>query len=611
MPSAVMVGRPEVATGVRRVRCTVRTAALRALRNTPAARLLGQRIGASAATASNVVASGGGPRRCGWPASGGGPIRWGRQPYPYRCHEGPATDVFDTLSDRLAATFKNLRGKGRLTEADIDATAREIRIALLEADVALPVVRAFIKQVKSRALGAEVSQALNPAQQIVKIVNEELIAILGGEIRRVHFAKQPPTVIMLAGLQGAGKTTLAGKLGHWLKQQKHTPLLVACDLQRPNAVTQLTVVGERAGVAVYAPEPGNGVGDPVRVARDSIDYAKTKQYDVVIVDTAGRLGIDAELMQQASDIRAAVQPDEVLFVVDAMIGQDAVATAQAFLDGVDFTGVVLSKLDGDARGGAALSVAHVTGRQIMFASNGEKVDDFDAFHPDRMASRILGMGDVLTLIEQAERTFSQAEAEQMASKLRGGGKEFTLDDFLSQLEQVRKMGSISKLLGMLPGMGQIREQINNIDDRDVDRVGAIIKSMTPGEREDPKIINGSRRARIAKGSGVTVTEVNNLVERFFEARKMMSRMANGQGMPGMPGIPGMGGGPRRQAKKQSKGKGRKRSGNPLKRAAEEKAAAERRANPAAQPGGAFGLGTGQGPADFQLPKEFKDLLPPE
>ncbi|MFJ6213188.1 signal recognition particle protein [Streptomyces sp. NPDC092296] len=520
--------------------------------------------------------------------------------------------MFDTLSDRLAATFKNLRGKGRLTEADIDATAREIRIALLEADVALPVVRAFIKQIKERAQGAEVSQALNPAQQIIKIVNEELIAILGGETRRVRFAKQPPTVIMLAGLQGAGKTTLAGKLGHWLAQQKHTPLLVACDLQRPNAVNQLKVVGERAGVHVFAPEPGNGVGDPVQVARDSIEYAKTKQYDVVIVDTAGRLGIDAELMQQAADIRTAVQPDEVLFVVDAMIGQDAVTTAQAFLDGVDFTGVVLSKLDGDARGGAALSVAHVTGRQIMFASNGEKVDDFDAFHPDRMASRILGMGDMLTLIEQAERTFSQAEAEKMASKLRGGGKEFTLDDFLGQLEQVRKMGSISKLLGMLPGMGQIREQINNIDDRDVDRVGAIIKSMTPIEREDPKIINGSRRARIAKGSGVTVTEVNNLVERFFEARKMMSRMASGQGMPGMPGIPGMGGGgPKKQAKKQGKAKGKQRSGNPLKRAAEEKAAAERRANPEAQPGGAFGLGPGQGPADFELPKEFRDLLPPQ
>ncbi|GGV33346.1 MULTISPECIES: signal recognition particle protein [Streptomycetaceae] len=522
--------------------------------------------------------------------------------------------MFDTLSDRLAATFKNLRGKGRLSEADIDATAREIRIALLEADVALPVVRAFIKQVKDRALGAEVSGALNPAQQIIKIVNEELINILGGETRRVRYAKTGPTVIMLAGLQGAGKTTLAGKLGHWLKSQKHTPLLVACDLQRPNAVNQLTVVAERAGVAIYAPEPGNGVGDPVKVARDSIEYAKQKQYDVVIVDTAGRLGIDAELMQQAADIRAAVNPDEVLFVVDAMIGQDAVTTAQAFLDGVDFTGVVLSKLDGDARGGAALSVAHVTGRQIMFASNGEKVDDFDAFHPDRMASRILGMGDMLSLIEKAEQTFSQAEAEKIASKLQGGGKDFTLDDFLSQLEQVQKMGSISKLLGMLPGMGQIREQINNIDDKDVNRVGAIIKSMTPAERTDPKLINGSRRLRIAKGSGVGVGEVNNLVERFFEARKMMSAMASGKGMPGMPGIPGMGGGAKKSGKKAQPAKGRKKSGNPLKRAQEEQAAAERRAlgpgagQQAPAQGGAFGLGAGKGPADFELPKEFKDLL---
>lgn len=527
--------------------------------------------------------------------------------------QGTRDDVFDTLSDRLAATFKNLRGKGRLSEADIDATTREIRIALLEADVALPVVRAFIKQVKERALGAEVSGALNPAQQIIKIVNEELIAILGGETRRVKFAKSGPTVIMLAGLQGAGKTTLAGKLGHWLKQQKHTPLLVACDLQRPNAVNQLQVVAERAGVAFYGPQPGNGVGDPVQVARDSIEYAKQKQYDVVVVDTAGRLGIDAELMQQAADIRAAVDPDEVLFVVDAMIGQDAVTTAQAFLDGVDFTGVVLSKLDGDARGGAALSVAHVTGRQIMFASNGEKVDDFDAFHPDRMASRILGMGDMLSLIEKAEQTFSQAEAEKIASKLQGGGKDFTLDDFLDQLEQVRKMGSISKLLGMLPGMGQIREQINNIDDKDVDRVGAIIKSMTPAERTDPKLINGSRRLRIAKGSGVQVGEVNNLVERFFEARKMMSAMASGKGIPGMPGIPGMGGGSKKSAKKAPAAKGKRKSGNPLKRAQEEAAAAERRAlgpgaGQAPDQGGAFGLGAGKGPADFELPKEFKDLL---
>jgi signal recognition particle subunit SRP54 len=516
--------------------------------------------------------------------------------------------VFDTLSDRLAATFKNLRGKGRLSEADIDATCREIRIALLEADVALPAVRAFIKQVKERALGAEVSGALNPAQQVIKIVNDELVNILGGETRRLRYAKTGPTVIMLAGLQGAGKTTLAGKLGHWLKEQKHTPLLVACDLQRPNAVTQLSVVAERAGVAVFAPEPGNGTGDPVKVARDSIEYAKQKQYDVVIVDTAGRLGIDEELMRQAADIRAAVNPDEVLFVVDAMIGQDAVTTAQAFLEGVDFTGVVLSKLDGDARGGAALSVAHLTGRQIMFASNGEKLTDFDAFHPDRMASRILGMGDILSLIEQAEKTFTQDEAAKMASKLSSkGGKDFGLGDFLSQLEQVSKMGSLSKLLGMMPGMGQMREQIANIDDRDVARVGAIIKSMTVAEREDPKIINGSRRARIAKGSGVHVSEVSSLVERFFEARKMMSAMAGGRGIPGMPGMPGMGGGAARKGKQQKQAKGKQKSGNPLKRAADQKAALERRTE-GPQGTSPFGPGASQLPDDFELPKEFKDLL---
>src|SRR5437764_2105647 len=348
--------------------------------------------------------------------------------------------MFDTLSDRLETVFKSLRGKGRLSEADIDATAREIRIALLEADVALPVVRQFISQVKQRASGEEVSKALNPAQQVIKIVNDELVAILGGETRRLQFAKQPPTVIMLAGLQGSGKTTLAGKLGHWLRENGHTPLLVAADLQRPNAVNQLQVVGERAGVAVYAPELGNGVGDPVKVARDSIDFARRAQHDMVIVDTAGRLGIDAEMMQQAADIRAAVEPQEVLFVVDAMVGQDAVNTAEAFRDGVGFTGVVLTKLDGDARGGAALSVRQVTGQPIMFASNGEKLEDFDVFHPDRMASRILGMGDVLTLIEQAEATLDAKQAEAAAAKM--GSGDLTLEDFLDQMLAVRKMGPI-------------------------------------------------------------------------------------------------------------------------------------------------------------------------
>jgi signal recognition particle subunit SRP54 len=438
--------------------------------------------------------------------------------------------LFDTLSDRLSAVFSNLRGKGRLSDADIDATAREIRIALLEADVALVVVREFIAAIKERARTEEVSKALNPAQQVIKIVNEELVRILGGETRRLQFAKQPPTVIMLAGLQGAGKTTLAGKLAFWLREQGHAPMLVACDLQRPNAVNQLQVVGERAGVAVYAPQPGNGVGDPVQVARESVDVARRAQHDMLIVDTAGRLGIDTEMMQQAADIRSAINPQEVLFVVDAMVGQDAVNTAEAFQTGVGFTGVVLTKLDGDARGGAALSVREVTGQPIMFASNGEKLADFDVFHPDRMASRILGMGDMLTLIEQAQKSFDQDEAEKMAAKL-ASGNQFTLEDFLDQLMAIRKMGPIGNLLGMLPGMGQVKEQLAQVDDKDLDRTAAIIRSMTAAERENPKIINGSRRLRIANGSGVKVNDVNQLVDRFFEARKMMSQM--GGMIPGM------------------------------------------------------------------------------
>src|SRR6185312_4380928 len=331
--------------------------------------------------------------------------------------------------------------------------------------------------------GAEVSQALNPAQQVIKIVNEELVGILGGETRQLRYAKTPPTVIMLAGLQGTGKTTLAGKLGRWLREQRHTPLLVAADLQRPNAVQQLQVVGGQAGVDVYAPEPGSGVGDPIRVASDSIEHARRAMHDVVVVDTAGRLGIDAELMAQAAGIRDAVQPDETLFVVDAMIGQDAVTTATAFQEGVGFSGVVLTKLDGDARGGAALSVRYVTGQPIMFASTGEKLADFDVFHPERMASRILGMGDVLTLIEQAQRTFDEDEAERMAGKL-ASGTSFTLEDFLEQMQAIRRMGPISNLLGMMPGMGQLKDQINDIDDRDLDRTAAIIRGMTPAERQD-------------------------------------------------------------------------------------------------------------------------------
>ena len=454
--------------------------------------------------------------------------------------------MFDTLSDRLSGVLQNLRGKGRLSEADIDTTAREIRIALLEADVALPVVRTFVAKVKERAKGAEVSAALNPAQQVIKIVNEELVAILGGETRRLNLAKTPPSVIMLAGLQGSGKTTLAGKLAFWLRNQGHTPLLVAADLQRPNAVTQLQVVGERAGVPVFAPEPGNGVGDPVAVSRRGLDEARRNQHDVVIVDTAGRLGVDEELMRQAADIRDAVDPDEVLFVLDAMVGQDAVNTAQAFRDGVGFTGVVLTKLDGDARGGAALSVREITGQPILFASNGEKLADFDTFHPDRMAGRILGMGDLLTLIEHAEQHFDEQQAQDAANKI--GTGELTLEDFLEQMLAVRKMGPIANLLGMLPGSGQMKDQLAQVDDRQLDRLQAIIRGMTPAERQDPKMINASRRLRIANGSGVAVREVNDLVNRFFEARKMMQQMAGRFGLPGARSAT--------KARKGKKGKGR-------------------------------------------------------
>ncbi|BCJ34769.1 signal recognition particle protein [Actinocatenispora thailandica] len=457
--------------------------------------------------------------------------------------------MFDSLTERLSGIFTQLRGKGRLSEADIDATAREIRLALLEADVALPVVKEFIARIKERARGAEVSQALNPAQQVIKIVHEELVGVLGGEERRLNFAKQPPTVIMLAGLQGAGKTTLAGKLGRWLAGQGHTPLLVAADLQRPNAVNQLQIVGERAGVEVYAPQPGNGVGDPVQVAKDSIDHARRVQRDVVVIDTAGRLGVDAEMMAQAASIRDVTSPDEVLFVIDAMIGQDAVATAEAFRDGVGISGVVLSKLDGDARGGAALSVRQVTGQPIMFASTGEKLEDFDVFYPERMASRILGMGDVLTLIEQAEKVFEADQQERMTAKL-VGGEQFTLDDFLEQLIAIRRMGPIGNLLSMMPGAGQLKDQINDIDDKHLDRVTAIIRSMTPAERGTPKIINGSRRVRIANGSGTTVTDVNQLLERFTEAQKMMKQMG------GMMGLPG-----RRKATKSPKNKRKGKKGS--------------------------------------------------
>ena len=475
--------------------------------------------------------------------------------------------MFDSLSSKFAGAFGALRARGKISEKDIELTTAEIRQALLEADVALDVVESFTAQVQTRSLEllSTLQAGTNQAQAIFDVVNQELTQILGGGARRIRFAKKPPTVIMLAGLQGAGKTTLAAKLAKFYKDQGETPILVASDLQRPNAVNQLQVVGKSVGVPVFAPEPGNGVGNPVSVARDAIAFATAKLHSMVIVDTAGRLGVDQELMNEAIAIRDAVSPDEILFVVDAMIGQDAVRTAQAFQDGVGFDGVVLTKLDGDARGGAALSIAALTGRPIMFASTGEKISDFDIFYPERMASRILGMGDVATLAEQAKKAFDGDSAKKLEDKFLSG-EDFTLDDFLEQLEAMSKMGSMGKLLGMLPGSGAMTKQIENFDESEITRTKSIVQSMTPHERRDLKVLNGSRRARIALGAGRKVADVNALVDKFTAAQKMMKQMRNGGAMPGMPaGLPGLPPAPRKPAppaKKKSK------SGNPAKRALE-------------------------------------------
>ena len=479
--------------------------------------------------------------------------------------------MFESLSSKFAGAFGALRSRGKISAKDIDAAVIDIRSALLDADVALEVVEEFTQKVgeKSLALLATLQAGSNQAQAIFDVVNQELTEILGGGARRIRFAKNPPTVIMLAGLQGAGKTTLAAKLAKFYKDQGETPILIASDLQRPNAVNQLQVVGQSVGVPVFAPEPGNGVGNPVRVAQDGIKFAQSKLHSMVIVDTAGRLGVDQELMQEAIAIRDAVSPQEILFVVDAMIGQDAVRTAKAFQDGVGFDGVVLTKLDGDARGGAALSIASLTGKPIMFASTGEKISDFDIFYPERMASRILGMGDVATLAEQAKKAFDGDSAKKLEDKF-AAGEDFTLDDFLEQLEAMSKMGSMGKLLGMLPGAGAMKKQIDNFDESEITRTKAIVQSMTPLERRDLKVLNGSRRARIALGSGRKVSEVNALADKFTAAQKMMKQMRNGGGVPqGMalpPGIPGLPPAPKKAAPIQKK---KSKSGNPAKRALEE------------------------------------------
>ena len=438
--------------------------------------------------------------------------------------------MFDSLSSKFESILKKVRGKGRLTEADVDEVLGEIRAALLDADVNVSVARTVVTRIRDKAVGAELSKALDPTQQIVKIVNEELTAILGGETLKITYASKPPTVVLMAGLQGSGKTTSAAKLARWFKSQGRQPLLVGADLQRPAAVEQLRTLGRQIDVPVFS-EPG----DPVSTATRGLAEARRIGRDVLIVDTAGRLAIDAELMDEIRRISDAVQPNYTFLVIDAMTGQDAVNTAEAFNATLEIDGVILSKLDGDARGGAALSVKEVIGKPIAFAATGEKIDAFEQFHPDRMAGRILGMGDMLTLIEQAEQVFEKEEAEAAAAKMFEG--EFTLEDFLEQLQQVKKMGPISGIMGMLPGMPKELKNAEIGDDQ-VKVTEAIIRSMTPEERRNPEIINGSRRTRIAKGSGTTVPDVNRLVKQFSEMQRMMKQMGGLAGRAGKAGKKG-------------------------------------------------------------------------
>jgi signal recognition particle subunit SRP54 len=446
--------------------------------------------------------------------------------------------MFDALSDRFEGIFKRLRGKGRLSEQDVDEALREIRRALLEADVNVAVARGVVDRIRAQAVGLTRSDVLNPSQQVIKIVNQELVNALGGETLKITYAPRPPTVVLMAGLQGSGKTTNSAKLARWFKQQGRNPLLVGADLQRPAAVEQLRTLGRQIDVPVFS-EPG----DPVDTAGRGIDEARRLGRDVVIVDTAGRLAIDAEMMDQVRRIADRTEPNYTFLVVDAMTGQDAVATADVFHQTLELDGVILSKLDGDARGGAALSVKDVTGRPIAFASTGEKLDAFEQFHPDRMASRILGMGDVLTLIEKAERVYEKDQAEQAAARLMEG--EFTLDDFLEQMQQIKKMGPLSSIVGMMPGMPKELKGVQ-IEDDQIKPVEAIIKSMTLEERRRPEIINGSRRLRIATGSGTSTGEVNRLVKQFQEMQKLMKRMGGlgtkkmkkkGKGRPMVPQLP--------------------------------------------------------------------------
>jgi signal recognition particle subunit SRP54 len=441
--------------------------------------------------------------------------------------------MFDTLSERLQSALGDVRSRGKLTEDDVNKAMRAIRLALLEADVNFQVVKQFTSAVKERALGADVLEALNPGQQVVKLVDEELTALMGGAGRDLVFASKPPTVILMAGLQGSGKTTAVGKLARHLREEQGKDVSVAaCDVYRPAAVEQLVKVGAQAGATVY--EQGTG-RNPVDIAEWALDRAREERRDVLIIDTSGRLHIDEELMEELRQIRKRTKPHNVLLVVDAMTGQDAVNVAQRFAEVANFDGVVLTKLDGDARGGAALSVKAVTGKPILYASTGEKLDAFERFHPDRMAQRILGMGDVLTLVEKAERQMDERKAAELERKIRK--QQFTLDDFLDQMQQIRKMGPLTSLLKMMPGVGS---QLGNlkVDDRDLDRLQAIITSMTPEERRNPAILNGSRRRRIALGSGTNVQAVNQLVKQFGQMQKMMRQLQQGK----MPSLSQMAGG---------------------------------------------------------------------
>jgi len=432
--------------------------------------------------------------------------------------------MFDQLSDRLQATLSDVRSRGKLTEADVDKAMREIRLALLEADVNFKVVKSFTARVKERCLGADVLGSLNPGQQVVKIVNEELTELMGGSGRDLVFSNKGITVILMAGLQGSGKTTATAKLAKLLTGEGKRVALAACDVYRPAAIKQLETVGKRAGAVVYQQ---GADADPVEIAAWALDKAKDENRDVLIIDTAGRLHIDNELMDELARIRKRTKPHNVLLVVDAMTGQDAVGVAESFKEAAEFDGVIISKLDGDARGGAALSVKAVTGKPILFASTGEKLEDFERFHPDRMSSRILGMGDVLSLIEKAEAQVTEEEAEELQRKM--ANEQFTLEDFLKQMRQVRKMGPIGNLLGMMPGMGAMKQLKDvDVDEGELDRVEAIILSMTPHERAMPEIIKGSRRRRIAEGSGTKIQQVNNLVKQFDQMRRLMKQMANGK-----------------------------------------------------------------------------------